>query len=114
MDKVSDRTFPKPRVEVINTDMDVLEIIQEWVGGNITSSRVRIVGRKQLHVLGWYKQSTILDLLKLVEPYLIIKKPQAQLLIAWCVWRQCGDLTHSGSNGDIVDLLTKSNRRGDS
>ena len=103
------RTHMKPWCTLNNTDLDMLETIQSWVGGNIRALKLR-EGRKLAYELGFGRQVAILELLRLIEPFLISKKPQAQLLMAWCLWRQSGGSdTHEE---EIFASLKEFNKRG--
>ena len=67
------------RVSIGNTHLGVLEAIQAEYGGNIYYPKP-IVGRLQMHE--WriaYKKA--LNFLEIVLPYLIVKRPQAELAI---------------------------------
>jgi hypothetical protein len=95
----------RPRVQIANTDLSMLTTIQGWVGGYVYSRPVRIPGRKQVFGLAFQSRADILELLRIVEPYLIIKKAQAQLLIAWC-------LCDNSNNGRFLEIMKVLNKTG--
>lgn len=111
LSKMVDRTHMKPWCCINNTDLEVLEIIQSWVGGNIHPRKIR-QGYKQVYSLDFPSQSAILGLLTMVEPFLLIKKPQAQLMIAWCTLRKCGGSPLDEDN--LIGKLKEFNKKGDS
>jgi hypothetical protein len=100
--------FLGPQVRICGTHKLAMETIQKWVGGGLYAPSILLASDKQLYTLYWTKQSEITELLELLEPYLIIKKLQAQLLLSWIALRG----TPVQMDNEIVSMLKALNRRG--
>jgi hypothetical protein len=72
-----------PRVLIVNTNRNVLEMFQKRWGGDIKSSRVKgkpIWKERFTWRLSWSK---CVSFLSQVEPFLVIKNKQAHTVFAW-------------------------------
>jgi len=68
----------RPVMTINNTHYGVLEFIQKRCGGEIEKTDTR--GRKDMYRLKWVGRN-ILPILSKLQPYLIIKKEQAKIMI---------------------------------
>ena len=77
-------TSPKTnfRLTISNTNKEVLEIIKKKFKGNVNNS---FLPKNRKHNISWKwviaKRTDVLRILKLIYPYLIIKKREAKLII---------------------------------
>ena len=75
-------------VTITNTNLQVLARLVMEFGGHIVKQRPATERRKAVYV--WYagNKDTVERFLQLIEPYLIVKKRQAELAIEYCQpWR---------------------------
>lgn len=84
------RWYGGPRVEVTNTHLGILQEMQKWFGGGISTSS-QSAGRKcyRLTIGG----DTAYDLLAAVVPYLCVKRLQAQTVLEMTDKRRAGCLS---------------------
>jgi len=75
----------QPQVRLFNTDLNMINFVNEVIGGNIqVHSDTRPEHKKPVYRLCWSRRSKIVEILRALEPYMITKKAQAQMLLAWC------------------------------
>jgi hypothetical protein len=85
-----------PVVYFTNTNLQVIRTIRDWLGaGAIIVSRKKEVYYRDTHVLHITGIRNIMRLLKVVSPYLIVKKHRANLMLEFCSSR----LGERGSEG---------------
>lgn len=72
------------QVGICNNNLESIIFIRDCVGGNVATHTHPNSNYKDSHKVRWTAKNKILDLLEQLEPYLIIKKPQAHMMIAWC------------------------------
>lgn len=89
----SDGTNLGPVVNMSNSNLEVLETIQGWVGGRLSthqlnkrSGKLTSKGEpyKLAHRLTFASKKDILTFLLIVWQYLIVKYDQAELMIDYC------------------------------
>ncbi len=68
------------RLKLGNTNLEVVEWIQQHCGGWITS-RVLKVSKKTFWEWSIKRRADVVDILKAIQPYLIVKRTQADLLV---------------------------------
>ena len=76
-----------PLVSVANTDKKLIDWLKENIGGNVTASQPKNKNWKLKY--RWYLYS-VLDvsiIIKMIFPYLIIKKKNAHRVLTFCNWR---------------------------
>jgi len=73
--------FSVPVLSICNTNLALLEWIKFKFGGQIHSRKPRKKGHKVSYELRWYYDGCLNMLSRLVD-YLIVKKPQAMLLLS--------------------------------
>lgn len=81
-DKYGIRTQPKLRMS--NNCEEVLRVIQERTGGKVKktgNTNKERLGYKETYYLEVLKRQDIVSVLKLMLPYLIVKKRQAEIMI---------------------------------
>lgn len=80
--KYEGRRYTRPLVHVVNTDLGLLAWIQERFGGRINPQPVGKASEraKPCYRLTWHN-ATAVDLVRVVQPYLVIKGRQADALI---------------------------------
>jgi hypothetical protein len=71
---------PVPTVSVANNNLELLKRIRRWLGGSIILKKKRKAHHNESYA--WMiRHDKALRLLKDVQPYLIVKRPQAGLII---------------------------------
>jgi len=74
-----------PVVYFTNTNLEVITTIRNWLGaGAVVLSRSRKKNYRDTHVLHITGIRNITRLLKVVSPYLIVKRERATLMIQFC------------------------------
>jgi len=92
----------QPRVGISNTDLDLMNTIADWVGdANILRESKGSNRQKDAFRIQWQGRAKILEILEFIEPYLIVKKAHAQLVIAWIKFRMNGYSEIDLGNGYI-------------
>jgi len=82
--KKTERLSFCPWVSITNTDLPTLKAIQAEYGGNLYLGKEggkHYKGSKNSFVLVWQGKRAI-EFLKLIAPYVILKKPQIELMLA--------------------------------
>jgi len=97
------------RVQISNTNLEALELIQSWVGGRIQASNRKT---KPVYHLIFSSKESILDLLIPVSQHLVIKFDQALLMIDFCLMPGVGDTDTKEERTRIIERLKKLNKRG--
>jgi len=101
------RTF----CHITNTNKKVLEMIKEMLGFGYLKTRKESkehFGEKQVYELNFDKNIMTRKLLKLVYPYLIIKKIQAEIVLNYPIQKHLADRkTGKHHGGRITDKKTK-------
>jgi hypothetical protein len=72
---------PSPNVSISNSSLQMLKWVKRHFGGWISKKRTYKAHHRQTYVWGITHNKAI-DLLKLIEKHLIIKKPQARLILS--------------------------------
>lgn len=74
------------RVEVFNRNLEALEAIQQSWGGRICTGSTKRLSEHprwaKAYVLSWKKRGEVNKVLKAVLPYLLIKRPQVECVLA--------------------------------
>lgn len=71
-----------PRFQIVNTDHNLMDWIQKTFGGLLYTKNRSKHNKKWRTQYEWYTTRKIIDvLLPLVIPYLIVKKPQAEIML---------------------------------
>lgn len=79
------KEFFQPTIIVANTRPEVLRILQRHFGGSIMKKRLSLKSNKWKDCYRWdYRGSRISSMLRLIAPFLILKKKQANLVIRYC------------------------------
>ena len=102
------------RVQVSNTNLEGLKTIQASFGGSLTPmSMPTRPNNRQAYKLTWNSRKAE-RILHLVEPYLILKQPQCQLLLEFIEQRQ-KNRRLGGSTGQlapgVIAILDEFHRR---
>ncbi len=102
------------RVQVSNTNLDGLKAIQQSYGGSLTAMKTPNRPRnKQAYKLTWNSRRAE-EILKLVGPYLVLKRPQHALLKQFMECRKKNQ-RRGGSTGpldpEVIDLRDEFHRR---
>ena len=84
-----------PDVYFTNTNEEVIRTIRSWLGGGSITERREEGGHNDTFVLTVSGVRSILDLLKAIRPYLIVKSDRADLMIEYCSSR----LSHNRGKG---------------
>ena len=71
-----------PIIRVTNTNQDVIYFIQYWLGGGITVIEPK-ENTQKAYCLSWGSQDGVEAVIKAVINFLIVKRPQAEMLLAW-------------------------------
>jgi hypothetical protein len=98
------RKYIFPRVLIVNTDRQILEILQKQFGGRIFS----VVHRRKNWKPSWQwelKQMPAVDFLTKIEPWLVIKREQAWAAIAWAEVRPHSRWERTHDALEAVDLI---------
>lgn len=77
------RTHFTPRATLTHTDRNLLEAIQIIYGGTLHSKGFRNIKWKPAYMLVWGGTGKVQSLLKCIGKYLVLKQPQAELLLNW-------------------------------
>lgn len=72
--------LPGPNVTIANNDLKLLQWVKERAGGTIVSKKKRQPHHGDSYVWG-VKQDRAIRFLELIINYLIIKRPQAELIV---------------------------------
>jgi len=103
--------FYAPRVEIYNTHKGLIEAIQKQAGGLFCTIKRKHAKRPQYHLL-FHSLRSIATFLKEVMPYLIVKKPHAELLLKYCESRlKRWHYAYSEEEREIVAKLAELNKR---
>lgn len=98
------RTAVFPRVLIVNTNLELLEAIQEAHGGDIKQLSCRKAGWKQAYQ--WrLSNSRCVELLDKLRPWLRIKAPLADLVFAWDAIRPGSAGRWSDEGRAALDLI---------
>lgn len=89
------------KMSVANTDARLVEWLQDTFGGRVHWGAQRNGNRKPLNQWYIHRGEVIYDLLKVVLPYLVIKREQATNLIELCEAKQ---LHGVGRGGQIAPM----------
>ena len=79
--RVHPQEMPSPELSISNTNLEVLKWIQKRTGGRIQKKKAMKANHRDAYVLR-LRRSHALRVLKIVIPFLLIKKQQAELLIS--------------------------------
>jgi hypothetical protein len=103
---------PYPSIQITNTNLIVLERIQEWLNGwGHIRKFVSKDGRKPRFTLAIDSARQVETILTAILPYLIIKNPQARLILHY-IRRYCsGDLS-TEEESSIVNTIRALNLKG--
>ena len=93
---------PTPSVSVANNDLKLLQWIRERVAGTIISKKKRLAHHSDSYAWS-IKQDRALRFLKEIRFYLIVKKPQADLIL-----KEYKAVTHRAGKY-IPEMLEKKN-----
>jgi len=72
--------LPGPNVTIANNDLKLLQWVKERAGGTIVSKKKRRPHHDNSYVWG-IKQDRAIRFLEIIIKYLIVKKPQAELIV---------------------------------
>lgn len=103
-----------PIFRIGSSNRQALEEINQFIKGNIKSNGIdENTKHKQVYIIDIGRIETIRAILKLVVPYLIIKKQQAELMIDFCNRRLKAKVkNYSDKDFEIAFLFSKLNKRG--
>jgi len=90
-----------PTVSIANNDLHLLKWIKERTGGTLVSKRKRKKHHDSSYMLT-IRQDRAIRFLKEIQPYLIIKQPQARLIV-----EEYKNVTHRAGKYDPDMLLRK-------
>ena len=76
-----DRSGCKNNIQVVNTDLRLISWIEKNFGGKVIVEKRATKRRKTLYRWSMSRQQDVLVLLKLISPYLIIKRDKAENMI---------------------------------
>ncbi|MCL5100581.1 MAG: LAGLIDADG family homing endonuclease [Candidatus Marsarchaeota archaeon] len=99
---------------ITNSNKPILELIQKEIGGKIELKTKMTKNSKAVYGLRLYNTKDTLNILNRVIPYLILKKEQAELIIAFCNLRA----KHTKRDGytkeekEIANKVINLNKRG--
>lgn len=107
------KTFAlRPRIIVTNTHKGLIENLQDLHGGTIAKQEARTVNYKPVYLWRISKTLDILSILLRCEPYMIIKKPHAELMIEYCRSRLLNQLApYSGRQKNIYSSIAGMNKK---
>ncbi|PNX46094.1 MAG: hypothetical protein BV459_07120 [Thermoplasmata archaeon M11B2D] len=71
------------RVSIASVHLHFLQKLQKFFNGTIVSKKTCKPGHRLGYDLQWNKKDDVLNLLKNIEPFLLIKKKQAQIVISF-------------------------------
>ena len=71
------RISTQPRIDVVNTNMDLLLFVKNRIGGEIHEKKLGTKSVKPCFVLYFQSHNKVLAILEKTLPYLIIKKEKA-------------------------------------
>lgn len=77
----------KPIVTVTQAQPEALDFIRSLVGGSNGKNKSSNNNHRPLYRWGFYSNKTTSDFLRVIEPYLKIKRKQAQLVMEFCSLR---------------------------
>jgi len=95
------------RVSISNTDRSWLDTLQQWAGGYVELRSAVKGNRKPCYVLR-FNGATAKDLLMRVMPYLILKKPRAELILRYfelAAQRRSHNSPGTPSNPTVVQAI---------
>ena len=105
-----------PTVYFTNTNLEAIQSLRDWLSCGTIVRRVDKIHEKDSYILHVTGTRNILALLKVVRPYLIIKKRQADLLIEYCESRlghyRGGDRRYNTRELEIYTELKRINMKG--
>ncbi len=96
-----------PRLSISNTNIGLLERVQEVWGGNIYAAKSGYRPGNPVHRMQWQTQAGIVSILQSIKPYLILKSKQADELLDYCI-RRINRSTHKAHYSECELLLAKS------
>lgn len=100
-------------VFIANSDPKVIKWMHEKIGGKISMHVPRNPKHSISYWLSFYGKERISTILTVLEPYLIIKKAQAQLILECCCLNRDGcRYAPIEATVDVKQKLTELNRRG--
>ena len=78
----------RPRILVYNTNLSFIKEAERLFGTNMKTQNPNITtNQKPEYQARLHKRQRIVDVLEQIFPYLIIKKEEAEVVIAWCKHR---------------------------
>ena len=89
---------------ISNTNVEILEWIQEIFGGYIYDKQ-KVKGRKQGYQIRWNRRNRVKEILTLLLPYLKVKRAQAEVVIEFCELLDKSDRSLSGEEFSICQEL---------
>lgn len=103
-----------PIFRITNSNKEALEKINEFIKGDIRSNgKDKNPNHKQVYRIEVIKLERIKDILKKIEPYLIIKKQQAELMLDFCNKRlKINVKNYSEDDFKFPELFSKLNKKG--
>ena len=100
-------------VIISNTNKSLLEEINRITNGELRK-RQKLRGNKQIYVIHLQDIQGILNLMKLINPYLLIKKEQSKLMIEFCKSRiKNKNRKYTDREYEIAEIFTIINKRGE-
>ncbi len=78
----------KPMVTVTQAQPEAVDFIKSLLGGNNGVNKSRNGNHRPLYRWGVYSNKKTREFLEVIEPYLKIKRKQAQLVIQFCLLRE--------------------------
>jgi len=73
-----------PHIMIGNSNLEMLKFIQKLIGGRIYTRKFPDTNNKNCYTINWQSIADVDRILRLILPLLIVKRPQAELLLAWC------------------------------
>jgi LAGLIDADG DNA endonuclease family protein len=96
----------RPRVSITNTDRRVLDAIQHCYGGILTSESRAKFGWNHSYQLVW-TAGLVERIVKTIEPYLLIKHKQAEILLRYIRHKDEAHQGRQGTNGRFFAPLSR-------
>lgn len=104
-------------IYITNTNLGLMKLLKSWFGGTIETLKNRFPQRKQIYRWTMNGVSDQLNFLRLIEPYLTIKRSQAKLAIKFFEGGGIGyhgvvTDTEWGRRDDLYQIAKTLNSRG--
>ena len=105
-----------PTVYFTNTDCTAIQLLRSWLGCGCVTRRREEPPHNDVYALSVTGTRNVLELLKTLRPYLIIKRRQADVLIEYCESRlthyRAGDRRFNSLELQLYSKLRRLNKKG--